>query len=171
MSLSPIRPLLARRRRSSSNAETSYLWPSDDSISEGVGEGSGLDGGDLSCICGGAVRARAAPARVVTIVSPSDSLDSASADMEMVQWLTQAMATVQRKNIYHKGFHAARPGEPWQEKLIRRFKEEPLVPIGAFLSNKYIQSIHFTLCQVVSLRFSPWSWHRPKSANKASPSR
>lgn len=32
---------------------------------------------------GGAVLARAAPARVVTIVSTSDSLESASADMEI----------------------------------------------------------------------------------------
>lgn len=85
ISLSSSSPLLALLRRSWSKAETSYFWPSADSIKEGVGEAAGLVEDDSWVNSAGAVRARAAPALVVTILSPSESLESSSsADMRMV---------------------------------------------------------------------------------------
>lgn len=106
MALSSIRPRLALVRTSASKRETLYFSPEADSIKEGAGDadedtldsstgsaGSGVEGdgdGDGECECsrggGGAVCALAAPALVVTILSPSDSLDSSSADME-IAWL------------------------------------------------------------------------------------
>jgi hypothetical protein len=42
----------------------------------------GLELGESCEVCGGFVRKRAAPARVVTMLSLSDNLESSSADME-----------------------------------------------------------------------------------------
>lgn len=88
MSLS-IRPCLARRRDSGSKAATSYLRPEADSTSDGVGDadedgGEGDDLGDVDALwdcSAGAVRALAAAARVVTMLSARESFDNSSADI------------------------------------------------------------------------------------------
>jgi hypothetical protein len=87
-----------------SKAPTLYFSPKVDSISDGVGDrdalgdegtnGVGDEGGDMEAVvendsdrapCTGAVRALAAPALVVIIVSNSDSLESSSTDMNTNQ--------------------------------------------------------------------------------------
>jgi hypothetical protein len=70
-------------------------------MSDGVGEGAGLETGESNVTTGGAVRARAAPARVVTIVSSaSDSLERASADMEMDDMIRFDMFLVRHTTGY-----------------------------------------------------------------------